>query len=123
VYVFISGDVDDEGIKYIIDGLAKIKRGNVKSLAKTKVEVNTGEVRNIIERVSVNQGKLCLGFRTNTPPGSKDYYKLLVYNSILGGGLHSKLFQNVREKAGLAYYAFSRLEKFKGLMVVSCGIE
>jgi len=36
VYVFISGDVDDEGIKYIIDGLAKIKRGNVKSLAKTK---------------------------------------------------------------------------------------
>jgi len=73
--------------------------------------------------VSVNQGKLCLGFRTNTPPGSKDYYKLLVYNSILGGGLHSKLFQNVREKAGLAYYAFSRLEKFKGLMVVSCGIE
>jgi len=25
VYVFISGDVDDEGIKYIIDGLAKIK--------------------------------------------------------------------------------------------------
>jgi len=29
----------------------------------------------------------------------------------------------VREKAGLAYYAFSRLEKFKGLMVVSCGIE
>jgi len=87
------------------------------------VEVNTGEVRNIIERVSVNQGKLCLGFRTNTPPGSKDYYKLLVYNSILGGGLHSKLFQNVREKAGLAYYAFSRLEKFKGLMVVSCGIE
>jgi len=47
----------------------------------------------------------------------------LVYNSILGGGLHSKLFQNVREKAGLAYYAFSRLEKFKGLMVVSCGIE
>ncbi|ABN52218.1 MAG TPA: insulinase family protein [Hungateiclostridium thermocellum] len=123
VYVFISGDVDDEGIKYITDGLAKIKRGNVKSLAKTKVEVNTGEVRNIIERVSVNQGKLCLGFRTNTPPGSKDYYKLLVYNSILGGGLHSKLFQNVREKAGLAYYAFSRLEKFKGLMVVSCGIE
>ncbi|HOM01211.1 MAG TPA: pitrilysin family protein [Acetivibrio sp.] len=123
VYVFISGDIDDEGVKYIADGLAKIKRGNIKPIAKTKVEVEVGEVKNITERVSVNQGKLCLGFRTNTPPGSKDYYKLLVYNSILGGGLHSKLFQNVREKAGLAYYAFSRLEKFKGLMVLSSGIE
>jgi len=87
------------------------KRGNVKSLAKTKVEVNTGEVRNIIERVSVNQGKLCLGFRTNTPPGSKDYYKLLVYNSILGGGLHSKLFQNVRERQDL------RIMRFQGLKI------
>jgi len=29
----------------------------------------------------------------------------------------------VREKAGLAYYVFSRLEKFKGLMVISSGIE
>ena len=37
--------------------------------------------------------------------------------------MHSKLFQNVREKEGLAYYVFSRLEKFKGLMVISSGIE
>jgi predicted Zn-dependent peptidase len=47
----------------------------------------------------------------------------MVYNGILGGGIHSKLFQNVREKASLAYYAFSRLDKFKGLMLISCGIE
>jgi predicted Zn-dependent peptidase len=73
--------------------------------------------------MDVSQAKLCLGFRTNTPPGSEDYYKLLVYNGILGGGIHSKLFQNVREKASLAYYVFSRIEKFKGLMVVSSGIE
>jgi predicted Zn-dependent peptidase len=46
-----------------------------------------------------------------------------VYNGILGGGIHSKLFQNVREKASLAYYIFSRLEKFKGLMLISGGVE
>lgn len=123
VYVFVSGDIGDDGIKYIIDSLSKIKRGNIKSIDKAKVEIDVGEVRNITERVSINQGKLCLGFRTNTPSDSRDYYKLFVYNSILGGGLHSKLFQNVREKAGLAYYVFSRLEKFKGLMVISSGIE
>ena len=48
---------------------------------------------------------------------------MLVYSSILGGGPHSKLFINVREKASLAYYAFARLEKFKGLMFVSAGID
>ncbi|HQE05863.1 MAG TPA: insulinase family protein, partial [Tepidanaerobacteraceae bacterium] len=53
----------------------------------------------------------------------EDYYSLMVYNGILGGGSHSKLFQNVREKASLAYYAFSRLEKNKGLMIVSSGID
>jgi len=73
--------------------------------------------------MSVSQGKLSLGFRTGTAPNDNDYYSLLVYNGILGGGIHSKLFQNVREKASLAYYAFSRLEKFKGLMVISSGIE
>ena len=47
----------------------------------------------------------------------------MVYNGVLGGGVHSKLFQNVREKASLAYYVYSRLERFKGLMAVSSGIE
>jgi predicted Zn-dependent peptidase len=66
---------------------------------------------------------LTLGFRTNTSHKEKDYYSLMVYCGILGGGIHSKLFRNVREKASLAYYIFSRLEKFKGLMVISSGIE
>jgi predicted Zn-dependent peptidase len=123
VYVFIYGDLDDNKIKYIIDGLSAIRRGSVKTVGKTGIESKVGDVKNITERMNVTQGKLCMGFRTNVSPDSKDYYKLMVYNSILGGGLHSKLFQNVREKAGLAYYVFSRLDKFKGLMVISSGIE
>ncbi len=47
----------------------------------------------------------------------------MVYNGILGGDVHSKLFQNVREKASLAYYAQSVLEKYKGLMIIMSGIE
>ena len=61
--------------------------------------------------------------RTNTPPDAKDYPSLMMYNSILWGRHSFKAIQNVREKASLAYYAYSRLEKFKGLMVISSGIE
>ena len=44
-------------------------------------------------------------------------------NAIFGGTTLSKLFMNVREKLSLCYYASSMLEKMKGLVLVSSGIE
>lgn len=81
------------------------------------------EVRYQREELPVNQGKLTLGYRTNTAYRDDDYVALLFYNGVLGGFPHSKLFQNVREKASLAYYAFSRLEKHKGIQLIGSGIE
>ena len=80
-------------------------------------------VKQVTESMEVNQAKLSMGFRTNTSPKEDDYYVLLVFNSILGEGVYSKLFQKVREESGLAYYIFSQLEKFKGLSLITCGIE
>ena len=51
------------------------------------------------------------------------YYPLAFYNGILGVFPHSKLFQNVREKASLAYFVFSRLERHKGIMIIAAGID
>ena len=121
--VFITGNVGEDKIKGIIDKLSNIKRGKIKKVDITNIEKEVVKVRNVTEPMNVNQGKLSLGFRTNTSSNDEDYYALMVYNGILGGGIHSKLFQNVREKASLAYYVFSRLEKFKGLMIISSGIE
>jgi len=121
--VFISGDMEEDKIRWVVERLSQIKRGQVKGIDAGAVRQQSGEVRNVTERMNVSQGKLSLGFRTNTAPKDEDYYKLMVYNGILGGGIHSKLFQNVREKESLAYYVFSRMEKFKGLMIISGGIE
>lgn len=123
IYVFISGDINEEKTGYIIDKLKKIKRRDIKNIQPVNVERHVSKVREVTEKMNVNQAKLSIGFRTNIAPSSENYYKLMLYNSILGGGIHSKLFQNVREKNGMAYYVFSRLEKFKGLMVISAGIE
>jgi len=135
VQVYISGNVTDNVMHKAIQRLENLRNEN-KSSQNDGAKINALKgmspdsfnkfeiiTKNITEKLSVNQGKLSLGFRTNTPPDSSDYYALVVYNGILGGGIHSKLFQNVREKASLAYYVFSRLEKFKGLMVISSGIE
>lgn len=121
--VYLAGEITDEDTKSVIDRLSGLKRGDIRQLNTGILKKQPAETRYVTEPMNVTQSKLCLGFRTNTPPDSADYTALMVYNGILGGGIHSKLFQNVREKASLAYYSYSRLEKFKGLMVVSSGIE
>ena len=50
-------------------------------------------------------------------------YDILAYNAILGGTATSKLFQNVREKAHLAYVASSSYHRFKNNILINCGIE
>ena len=63
----------------------------------------------------------------DTIKSNKNINKLLPrnpeYNAILGGGANSKLFQNVREKASLAYTAGSRYIKSKNNIFIRCGIE
>ncbi|WP_226665594.1 EF-P 5-aminopentanol modification-associated protein YfmF [Metabacillus litoralis] len=81
------------------------------------------EEKEVIEEQDVKQGKLNIGYRTNSTYKDDDYFALQVFNGIFGGFSHSKLFINVREKASLAYYAASRVESHKGLLMVMSGIE
>lgn len=82
-----------------------------------------GNIHQVTEEMDVAQGKLAMGFITNVKPTDPDYDALVVFNSVFGAGAHSKLFNNVREKLSLAYYASSQLERFKGMIIVNAGIE
>ena len=76
------------------------------------------------DRMDVTQGKLALGFRTGgITCWEEEYPALVLCNAIFGATPLSKLFLNVREKRSLCYYASSTLEKMKGLLLVSSGIE
>ena len=83
------------------------------------------EPRVVEESLDVSQGKLAMGFRTGGQScwDGKDYPALVMMNTIFGGTALSKLFLNVREKLSLCYFTSSSLEKFKGIIVVSSGIE
>ena len=85
--------------------------------SKENVQENTVE-----ESMQVTQGKLVLGLDVqNTQENSR--FVASVYNSILGGGANSKLFQNVREKQSLAYTAGSSYLRTKNSIFIRCGIE
>ena len=71
---------------------------------------------------SVNQAHICTG---TSAYGYRDRKKfpLIVLSSLLGGGMSSRLFQNLREKRGLAYsvYSFFDLWSDTGLLGVYAG--
>ena len=75
------------------------------------------------EQLDVTQGKLSLGFFTDITANDPRYPALVLAATVFGGGATSKLFTNVREQMSLCYYAGASLEKFKGVMVVSSGVE
>lgn len=74
------------------------------------------------ENMEVSQGKLVIGLDV-TNANREEKPATSVYNAILGGGANSKLFQNVREKASLAYSAGSLYIKNKNNIIIKSGIE
>ncbi|MCX7715500.1 MAG: insulinase family protein [Clostridia bacterium] len=121
--IFICGDADDAQIAEKIRSYTDKIQFSEAIYPKVDIRGQKGEIKRIRDEMDVTQGKLSIGFRTNIKATEKEYWGLMVANSIFGGGAHSKLFNNVREKLSLAYYASSQLEKFKGLMLVNSGIE
>ncbi|AZB43004.1 insulinase family protein [Bacillus sp. FJAT-42376] len=120
---YLIGDFDESAAEKMIESYFDFP-ANAHAYPETekalKQEVKEKEV---IEEEDVKQGKLNIGYRTNCLYKDPEYYALQVFNGIFGGFSHSKLFINVREKASLAYYAASRVESHKGLLMVMSGIE
>ena len=120
--IFVSGNVNEE-VENII-----IENQNVKNLKEREPSYNKESERNTvkqgekIETMDVAQGKLVVGLDVNSK-NEDEKYNVIIYNTILGGSANSKIFQNVREKANLAYEAGSRYFRYKDTIFVNCGIE
>ncbi len=121
--IVISGNFDMELSQKIIKELLSSLDERSDVLPSTTPSENLG-LKTVTEEMNISQGKLCIGFTCPSYDAlSKEYPSMLMYNSIFGGGAHSKLFMNVREKLSLAYYAGSSYVRSKGIIVVSSGIE
>ena len=65
----------------------------------------------IRHKKDLEQVHLCVG-SPSYPQPHKNRFPAYILNSVLGGGMSSRLFQNIREKRGLAYSVFSGLSSF-----------
>jgi|LGVF01.1.fsa_nt_gb predicted Zn-dependent peptidase len=118
------GDIDPDETYELIEKTFDIKNQNeVVDTECQKVIYEKRDAKHITENMNVNQGKLTLGFRTNIRYDDPLYEPAVLFATILGGGGNSTLFRNVREKESLCYYIFSKIEKFKSIMLIAAGIE
>lgn len=121
--VYFIGHRSRAEVETLVNQYLNLEEGSRVPVRQDTARPQVSQVKKVVDRLDVNQGKLNMGFRTPVTYRDDAYPALLMYNGILGSFPHSKLFVNVREKASLAYYAASRLESHKGILTVQSGIE
>jgi len=122
--LYVVGDTNPEAVQSMLEGkFTIVGRTSTVPYAPLREERRSAVEREVVEQMDVKQGKLNLGLRANVTYADDAYPAALVYNGILGGFPHSKLFIHVRERASLAYYASSRFDGHKGLLMIQTGIE
>ncbi|MFC6650387.1 EF-P 5-aminopentanol modification-associated protein YfmF [Paenibacillus rhizoplanae] len=122
--LYVVGDTTPEEVEKLVTAhFGRAHHSEAGGYTSDFTPVTVTEVRTVEEKLDVNQGKLNMGLRTSITYKDDRYASALMYNGILGGYPHSKLFVNVREKESLAYYASSRYDGHKGIGTIQSGIE
>ena len=90
---------------------------------EAQTSFHPSEKQDVVETMDVSQGKLCMGFTTPITNRCPEFPAMQIMNTILGAGMTSKLFVNIREKLSLCYSIGSGYYGTKGIVVVSAGID
>ncbi|EFU40060.1 peptidase M16 domain protein [Paenibacillus vortex V453] len=121
--LYVVGDTSLDEVKKLVEEHFKLNRTGSKDYVPSSTRTAASGTQTVVEKLEINQGKLNMGLRSTITYGDDEYAAALLYNGILGGYPHSKLFVNVREKESLAYYASSRYDGHKGIATIQSGIE
>ena len=123
VVVAVAGDVSHE---MVVDSVAEAFRDWSPAVPLDWYPVKDGQQspRVIVERRKTEQAHLCIGL-PSVPITHPDRYSLGLMNVMLGEGMSSRLFLDLRERQSLAYDVHSSINLFRdcGSLIVYCGVE
>ena len=121
--VSIAGDIShEEVLDLLADSLNDWATATPMMWQPVKDGQTSPRVR--VEQRKTDQAHMVVGL-PGLPIGHPDRYALGLMNVVLGEGMSSRLFQELREKQGLAYDVHSSLNLFRdcGSLTVYCGVE
>lgn len=123
ITVVVAGGIDEAKTEKMVDRyFGNMKRFDTEGFIKVVDKQKKPEV--LIKQKKTEQVHIALGVRT-VPVNHKDHYALGLLASILGGGMSSRLFSEVREKRGLAYYVRTHSDHSQdcGSLVSVAGVD
>ncbi|MBO5363865.1 MAG: insulinase family protein [Clostridia bacterium] len=124
VDVFLGGTVTDQVEDQVISVLDEVLSPRCATYPKTEPALSKRqEPQMVVEEMQASQSKISMGLCCGVNPTEREYYALMLGSCIFGGSPFSKLFNNVREKLSLAYYAAARTDRLKSVMMISSGIQ
>jgi predicted Zn-dependent peptidase len=120
--VGLGGSVGEGLVERIEELLGDVPAGATPSPEPVAVPEGGSPVR--IHTKASDQAHLVIGARAY-PTGHPDRYALQLLSTVLGGGMSSRLFTEVRERRGLAYYVFSGATSYAdaGTLAAQAGVD
>ena len=120
----IGNEYPEEVFAQAKEKFAALNRSFSPDILKSGINLEQVDTpRDITERFNVTQGKIAMGFTSETKGSLKTAAALSLFSDIFGGGPYSKLFENVREKQSLCYYCSAVSRRNKGFVTVESGVE
>lgn len=121
--VVVAGGIDIKKTESLVEKYF----GQMKSfdiLRNSKLVNNQKKARVMLKQKQTEQVHLAVGFKT-VGLDNPDKYSLAVLAAILGGGMSSRLFHEVRERRGLAYYVRTTSDQYtdNGTLVSTAGVD
>lgn len=119
--ISIAGDYDERLIKLI-----EAHFGSYKSKSSVRIEeekvLPDFVAAQFVKAKDIEQAHMCFGYPA-LPSTHDKIYELSLFDSILGGTMSSRLFQEVRENKGLAYSVYTYYAAYEeaGGFVIYCG--
>jgi predicted Zn-dependent peptidase len=121
--VVVAGGIDVKKVEELVEKyFGKMSRFD--TLVADKVIDSQENAALLVKEKKTEQVHIALGVRT-IPLEHPDRYALDVFSAILGGGMSSRLFHEVREKRGLGYYVRTSSDSYTdcGTLVTTAGID
>ena len=121
--IFVSGDINETiSIVEQNENIQKLQEREPNYRVNKVENKEMAQEKEVVEEMDVTQGKITIGLDLHLD-NEEQKYDAMLYNAILGGTANSKMFQEVREKASLAYSAGSSYVRYKSNIFIKCGIE
>jgi predicted Zn-dependent peptidase len=120
--VGVGGRIGEGLVERVQELLGDLEDGPTGSPLPVLASPNGARVR--VHTKQSDQAHICLGVRSR-PLVDPDRYVLMVLSTVLGGGMSSRLFTEVRERRGLAYYVFATNHSYTdaGSLYAQAGVD